>query len=115
MPGRDVDVVVVGAGVMGAAAAWQLSRAGRDVVVLEQFEVGHSRGSSHGRARVFRFAYEDPLYVRMAMESKSLWREIERDAGQEGILVKLGGVDVGPDLSQLISALSEAGAPFEQL
>jgi sarcosine oxidase len=112
---EDVDVLVVGAGVMGAATAWNLTRAGRRVTILEQFEVGHTRGSSHGRARVFRFAYEDPAYVRMAMEAKALWRELERDTGQEGILVTLGGLDVGPDLSRLRSALSEGGAPFEPL
>ncbi|TMK83691.1 MAG: FAD-dependent oxidoreductase [Actinobacteria bacterium] len=53
------DVVVVGAGVMGAAAAWRLARAGRDVMLLEQFEVGHDHGSSHGAARVFRFSYDE--------------------------------------------------------
>ena len=111
----DVDTVVVGAGVMGAATAWQLARAGREVVVLEQFQVGHAQGSSHGRARVFRFAYEDPMYVRMAMEAKSLWRELERDIGGERVLIETGGVDVGPDLSRITSALARCGATFDRL
>ena len=51
---ESTDVVVIGGGVMGAATAWQLSRAGRRVVVLEQFGVGDARASSSGRARVFR-------------------------------------------------------------
>ncbi len=42
------DVAVVGAGVMGLASAWAIARKGRDVAVLEQFEVGHPFGSSHG-------------------------------------------------------------------
>jgi len=112
---ESTDVVVIGGGVMGAATAWQLSRAGRRVVVLEQFGVGDARASSSGRARVFRVVYEDPEYVRMALESKPMWRDLERDAGGEGLLVTLGGVDVGPDLSTLSRALSAGGARFEQL
>jgi sarcosine oxidase len=88
------DVVVVGAGVMGAAAAWRLARAGRDVALLEQFEVGHDRGSSHGAARVFRFSYDEPRYVAMAMESLPLWRRLEEDSGQ-AVLTVTGGFDMG--------------------
>ena len=48
---------------MGLASAWALRRAGRDVTVLEQFEVGHDRGSSHGASRIFRFAYDETEWV----------------------------------------------------
>ena len=41
------DVAVVGAGAMGSAAARALAAAGREVVVLEQFTLGHERGGSH--------------------------------------------------------------------
>ena len=50
------DVVVVGGGAMGSAAAWWLARDGRSVVLLERFEQGHARGSSHGPSRIFRSA-----------------------------------------------------------
>ncbi len=53
----DAEVVIVGAGVMGLATARALARAGRDVVVCEQFEVGHERGSSHGGSRIVRLSY----------------------------------------------------------
>jgi sarcosine oxidase len=111
---NDVDVVVVGAGVMGAATARALAKAGREVVVLERFEVGHARGSSHGRARVFRLSYDEPRYVRMAQESLGLWRDLEVEAG-EPILTTTGGLDLGEDLHEHMSALKECGVDFELL
>ena len=111
---RDAEIAVVGAGVMGAATAWALSRRGAEVVMFEQFEVGHTRGSSHGRSRVFRFSYEDPTYVRMAMESLPLWREIESESGTPLVTI-LGGLDFGADLTPNVRALQQCGASFEIL
>lgn len=109
-----VDVVVVGAGVMGAAAGWRLTRARREVVLLEQFEVGHDRGSSHGAARVFRFSYDEPRYVAMAMEALPLWRRLEEDSGQE-LLTVTGGFDLGPParLAAHQEALDSRGAVWD--
>ena len=88
------DVIVVGAGVMGAAAAWRLARLGGEVVLLEQFEAGHDHGSRHGVARVFRFSYDEARYVAMAMEALPLWRRLEEDSGQ-ALLTVTGGFDMG--------------------
>ena len=60
---------IVGAGIMGLSAARALSRRGWQVTIYEQFEVGTKRGSSHGRSRIFRLAYPDPKWVRMAQEA----------------------------------------------
>jgi sarcosine oxidase len=110
----DVDVVVVGAGVMGAATARSLARAGREVALLEQFELGHARGSSHGRSRIFRFSYHDPMYVRMAQEALPLWRELEAETG-DTILRTIGGLDLGPAVDGHARALRACGAAFELL
>ena len=110
----DPEFVVVGAGVMGAATAWRLSQRGKEVLLLEQFEVGHNRGSSHGRSRVFRFSYEDPTYVRMAMDALPLWRELEEESGAS-VLTILGGLDFGGDLTPNVAALRACGADFEFL
>ena len=59
------DLIIVGAGLAGSAAAWAASARGLDVVLLEAFDPGHRNGSSHGSARIFRRAYPDPLYVRL--------------------------------------------------
>jgi sarcosine oxidase len=92
---KRADAVVVGAGLAGAAAAWVLASRGRDVVVLEAFEPGHRRGSSHGSARIFRRAYPDPLYVRLTGEAGERWRRLQDEAGEE-LLRVTGGVNYGP-------------------
>ena len=63
---RDADIVVVGAGITGASAARALAQAGRGVLLVEQFEPGHDRGSSHGGSRIFRLSYPDQHFVRLA-------------------------------------------------
>ena len=57
---RRFDVVVVGLGALGSAAAWALARAGARVLGLEQFELGHHRGASHDHARIIRRSYHTP-------------------------------------------------------
>jgi sarcosine oxidase len=114
LPTRTTDVVVVGAGVMGLASAWALERAGRDVIVLEQFEVGHPYGSSHGVARIFRFAYDDPEWVAFAQEALPLWRELEEESGL--MLLSLTGLlDASTDSALLRAALDARGAEYEVL
>jgi sarcosine oxidase len=81
------EVAVVGAGVNGLATAWALRRRGVDVVVYEQFELGHTRGSSHGGSRIFRLAYPDAKWVRLALEALDGWRELERESGEELLML----------------------------
>src|SRR5215207_4771281 len=86
-PGRldavatDTHTVVIGGGVMGSAAAWALARRGVEVLLLEQYAAGHRFGSSHGSARIFRLAYAEPFYVRLARAALPLWRELEAASG----------------------------------
>lgn len=110
------DVIVVGAGAMGAATAWWLARRGRSVLLLERFEQGHARGSSHGGSRIFRFAYPDPDYVRLAQAALPLWRELEDEAGVALVEV-LGGIDHGDPVvvEAVAAALEGAGATCERL
>jgi sarcosine oxidase len=108
------DVVVIGAGMAGLAAARALALDGRDVLVLEQFQLGHERGSSHGSSRIFRLSHDDPDDVRRAIRALELWRELEAEAG-EPLLRANGLLDLWSDLSTLEEALEECGVPFERL
>jgi sarcosine oxidase len=84
------EVAVVGAGVTGLATARALARDGCDVVVYEQYQPGHTRGSSHGRSRIFRLAYPQVEWVRLAQEALEGWRELEAEADRE--LLVLNGM-----------------------
>jgi monomeric sarcosine oxidase len=110
----DADVIVVGAGLAGAAAARELARAGRDVLLLEQFDLNHNRGSSHGASRIFRFSYDDPYYVAMAMDTLPRWHELEDEVGEQ-LLFTTGGVDCGGSLDGHVAALGRCEARFELL
>jgi sarcosine oxidase len=94
--GGTYDVIVVGIGGMGSAAAYHLASREVDTLGLERFDVPHDRGSSHGITRIIRKGqYEDPEYVPLAERSYDLWRELEAVSGRE-LLHITGGVDAGP-------------------
>jgi sarcosine oxidase len=114
------DAIVIGAGMAGSAAAWQLSVDGQRVLLLEQFEIGHARGSSHGESRIFRFAYPQWEYAKFAMQSKPLWLALERDSRKQ-LLHSIGGLDFADDpdcfaeVKQIAAALRQNGAACEEL
>jgi sarcosine oxidase len=108
------DVVIVGGGVMGTAAARTLSSRGRAVLLLERFAFGHANGSSGGTTRNFRLTYHDPMYVRMARQALDRWRRLESDAGMD-LLRVVGGLDVGEATHESAAALEAAGESFERL
>ena len=109
----DAEVVIVGAGVMGLATARALARAGRDVVLCEQFEVGHEHGSSHGGSRIVRLSYPEERWVRLAQDSYPLWRELEAECGR-ALLEQPGTLDLG-DWQAKRNALAACAVPFEVL
>lgn len=97
---------------MGSSTAYALARQGRKVALLEQFHVGHRRGSSHGRSRIFRFSYPDALYVALVQESLRLWRALEGASG-ERLIITTGGLDLGESIEKNASALKECGVEHE--
>jgi len=92
---------------MGLATARALSRAGHEVVVYEQFERGHTRGSSHGRSRIFRLAYSEPQWVRLAQEALAGWRELEAGSGEQ-LLELTGLIEIVTDLGESSAATLDA-------
>jgi sarcosine oxidase len=103
---------------MGSAAAYHLARRGEPVLLLEQFALGHDRGSSHGAARITRHSYADEQYARLMPEAFRAWRELEADAGQP-LYVRTGGISfcpAGVDYAAQVSASLEAiGVPHRRM
>jgi sarcosine oxidase len=111
------DVIVIGGGAMGSAAAWALTRAGREVLLLERFGPGHDRGGSHGSTRIFRLMYAEGDYVRFAQHALRAWRDLESESGMS-LLTTTGGIDHGldePALAARTAVLSAHGVPYEVL
>ncbi|MDN5768310.1 MAG: FAD-dependent oxidoreductase [Humibacillus sp.] len=115
LPAR-VDVVVVGAGLMGAASTWQLAQRDIETLVLEQFEPATARGSSHGSARIVRRAYPHDDYVRLTGEAFDLWSELEAQSSRT-LLRVTGGIDHGSDRNPraLAEAMTRTGIPHAML
>ncbi|MCK6484425.1 MAG: N-methyl-L-tryptophan oxidase [Phycisphaerae bacterium] len=119
MSARSFDAIVIGLGIMGAAACAQLARRGRRVLGLEQFDIPHERGSSHGSSRVIRLAYyEDARYVPLLRRAYQLWRGLEHEVN-ERLLFITGGLDIGaPDASEIRGVqqgLDDHQIPYETL
>ncbi|MCB0344017.1 MAG: N-methyl-L-tryptophan oxidase [Bdellovibrionales bacterium] len=86
----NTEVVIVGLGAMGSAAAYQLSKSSVRTIGIDQFSPPHNLGSSHGDTRVTREAIgEGPQFAPLAMRANEIWREIETKVGQE-LLVQCG-------------------------
>ena len=93
---------------MGSAACYHFARRGLSVLGIEQFEVGHERGSSHGRSRVIRKAYfEDPRYVPLLHECYKLWGELEAATG-ETLMHQTGCLNFGPTEHECVRGVCES-------
>ena len=78
------DVVIVGAGVMGSAAAYWLSSAGKRVALLEKHEPAHVGAASGDHSRKVRYQYQgQDIYTEMVAEAVKLWNEFDRQLGTD--------------------------------
>jgi sarcosine oxidase len=89
------DVIVIGLGGMGSAAAFHLADRGQKVLGLEKFTPAHDKGSSHGGSRIIRQSYfEDPAYVPLLLRAYELWAELAQESGEEVYRIT-GGLFIG--------------------
>jgi len=104
----NYDVIILGTGGVGSAAAYQLAKRGTKVLGIDQFPGGHDRGSSHGETRVIRQAYfEHSDYVPLLLRAYELWRELEQESSAE-LLHQVGLLQVGPPDGLVVRGVLEA-------
>lgn len=102
------DVIVIGLGAMGSAAAYHAARQGRRVLGLDAYERNHAKGSSHGRSRIIRESYaEGPQYVPLVQRAYTLWRELERESGRR-LLTMTGGIYIGAPDSEVVTGVLQS-------
>ncbi|MCW6056565.1 N-methyl-L-tryptophan oxidase [Pseudomonas fragariae (ex Marin et al. 2024)] len=96
-------VAVLGLGAMGAATAYQLAKAGVDVIGIDRYDPPHTQGSSHGDTRITRLsAGEGPQYLPLVRSSQRIWRELEALSGESlfeqcGVLVMTSSPAYDPE------------------
>lgn len=94
--GSHYDVIVIGAGGVGSAAAYHCARDGYNVLLLEQFTVGHTRGSSHGGSRIIRYTHDKLDHADQMPATFDLWFELEQESGAS-LLTMTGGLYIAPE------------------
>jgi sarcosine oxidase len=118
----EVDLAVVGGGVMGLFTAYHASRHGARVAVFERGRIGDPETASFGRTRSYRRDYLDATYARLADEAMRLWDAFEADTGVRA-LVRCGDMNIAtsaitPDLEGTYAqgsydVLRSIGIPME--
>lgn len=119
MNGETFDALVIGGGINGLSALYHLKRLGAARAgLVERFEIGHDRGSSHGAARVTRSAYVAPEYVRlMQWVHKEEWPRLEKDTGRK-LVYSNPGIYTGPPCERYhsyVQAVTQEGVDVELL
>ena len=115
---NNFDVIILGAGGIGSAAAYYLAKSKQRVLVLEQFNINHDQGSSYGYSRVIRYAYDNPIYVNLMRAAYPLWFALEKEAN-ETLYIKTGELDFGlinaPSLQEFANSMKQGNIPYETL
>lgn len=113
------DVIVIGLGGVGSAAAWHLAHSGLRVLGFDRFDPPHDHGSSHGQSRVIRKAYfEHPNYVPLLQAAYLAWNELEQ-ASAQSLYFPVGLLEVGPVdgviVPGILASAAEHQLPIERL
>lgn len=91
----SAEYIVIGAGLTGSAAAWRLAQRGHEVALLERKVPAADDASSHGSARIFRYAYPNQFYTDLVVKARKSWDELELASGTQ-LITDHGSVDYGP-------------------
>lgn len=116
------QTIVIGAGAIGSATAYWLAQHGQtDVLVLEQFELGHGNGASNDHSRIIRHSYHNNTYGRLTQAAYDNWSRLEAESGQK-VVFKTGGLDIAAtdspgaaSVENYRRTLADNGHPYKML
>lgn len=113
------DVIVIGAGSMGMAAGYFLSKSGKKTLLIDSFNPPHNKGSHHGETRIIRHAYgEGEKYVPLALKAQELWYDLEKLTGKQ-LFLQTGVLNMGDEktdfIQNIISSSKNYSLPLEIL
>lgn len=117
MTSHIYDTIIIGAGGMGSAATYHLAKSDADILTLEQFQRGHTLGSSHGDNRIIRFFYDKHFYTELMKTAYEEWRNLERVSGKNLLFIS-GSVNIGEKGNQyaqsIRTSLDNADVEYEE-
>ena len=94
-PEQSADIIVVGAGVMGAWTAFYLQEQGANVTLIDAYGPGNSRSSSGGETRILRADYGEKLiYTKMVIRAHELWDKWQKEWGRK-LMYSTGRLSIG--------------------
>ncbi|XP_071849098.1 peroxisomal sarcosine oxidase-like isoform X2 [Apostichopus japonicus] len=112
------DCIVIGGGIVGTSSVYHLTMRGKKTLLLDQFPLPHTRGSSHGASRILRSSYDKPLYSHMTVEAMLLWKKLEQETKTKlfrktGILV----IDKAPyeEFEKSCKSVVECGGQYQEI
>ncbi|HIE2217673.1 TPA: NAD(P)/FAD-dependent oxidoreductase [Serratia marcescens] len=118
------DVIIIGAGPIGLAAAWNYAREHRDhkVLVLEQHALFTQLAGTSGEERHWRLQYLELEIFRLTLEADKLWRQLEQQADRK-LIHRIGSLWFGDadvwtnegQIRQTMLSMDEMRLPYERL
>ena len=115
----DPDLLVIGAGTMGAWTARLARLGGRSTTLVDAWGAGHPRATSGGETRISRASHgDDELYTRWSRRAREAWIAFGEETG-EPVFVEAGCLWFGSAAdgfeARSAATLERLGIPVERL
>jgi N-methyl-L-tryptophan oxidase len=112
MKNNHFEVAIVGAGSMGMAAGYYLSKLGIKTLLLDSNNPPHDLGSHHGETRIIRHAYgEGTQYVPLVLRAQYLWEQLQEESKMP-LFLPTGVLCAGKKESNFISEVLKSGQEY---
>ena len=116
------DVIVIGGGAVGLAAAHECGARNRRVLVVEAGTFFNDDGSSSGATRQFRVQHDEETPARLVLEALPLWKALEESA-EVPLLHPVGCLWFGEDdavgstgdIKSAVAVMDALSLPYERL